>query len=148
MKKKAGVFGIGLLICFSLIVLTGCQPGQAEDIQISGVWARPSPMQEGNGAVYMVIANEGVEDERLIGVTGDIAAHIELHLSSMENDVMMMQQVDWIDVPAGESVELKPGDYHIMLISLNSKLTAGELFQITLIFESGREILIDVAVRE
>jgi copper(I)-binding protein len=65
----------------------------------------------------------------------------------MEGDVMRMRQVDAIDVPAGQAVELKPGSFHLMLMGLKAPLKAGDRFPLTLKFEKAGEVKVDVAVQ-
>lgn len=60
--------------------------------------------------------------------------------SSMMDDMMTMVEVDEIEVPAGETVMLKPGGYHIMLMELAEPLEAGSTIELTLEFhESGSQ---------
>lgn len=61
---------------------------------------------------------------------------------------MVMQEVDRIDIPAGESVELKPGGYHVMLLELAAPLEVGSTFTVTLTFENAGERDVTVEVRE
>lgn len=61
---------------------------------------------------------------------------------------MVMQEVDRIDIPAGESVELKPGGYHVMLLDLAAPLEVGQQFTVTLTFETAGDVEVPVEVRE
>jgi periplasmic copper chaperone A len=56
--------------------------------------------------------------DRLTGASTPAAQAAQLHTVSMEGGVMKMRQVDGIDLPAGQSVTLKPGGYHLMLMGL------------------------------
>lgn len=58
-----------------------------------------------------------------------------------------MAKVPSIDVPAGGSVELKPGSYHVMLIGLNRELRNGDKFSLSLSFQSGATSTVQVEVR-
>ena len=67
---------------------------------------------------------------------------------SVVNGVMQMRQLaDGLPVPAGGSVVLKPGSYHVMLIGLKKPLTAGETFPLTLTFAKTGNISVTVAVQ-
>ena len=83
----------------------------------------------------MTLVNEGREDDRLVAAQTDVAATVEIHQTTMDGDVMRMQQVAAIEIPAGGQVELEPGDYHIMLIGLHRDLAVGDRFSVTLTFE-------------
>ena len=76
------------------------------------------------------------------------AASVELHSMTMDGDVMKMRQVDAIDLPAGQTVELKPGGYHLMLIGLKAPLKAGDKFPLTLKFEKAGEVIVTVKVEK
>ena len=67
---------------------------------------------------------------------------------TMPSGEMVMREVEFIELPAGTTVELKPGGYHVMLIGLKAPLELGSTIQITLVFENAGEITIDVPVLE
>ena len=60
---------------------------------------------------------------------------------------MSMSQVDQIALPAGKTVMLKPGGYHIMLMQLASPLQKGQTFKVTLQFESGKNQTVKATVK-
>jgi copper(I)-binding protein len=138
---------IGLLMAITIIAACGSTSGDPQ-IKVSEPWSRPSPMMAGNGAVYMVLSNEGGSDDTLISAETDIAAVVELHETKMENDVMKMSPVHTINIPAGESVMLKPGGLHVMLINLQKELVPGETVTLTLNFEKSAPITIEAEIRE
>jgi copper(I)-binding protein len=61
---------------------------------------------------------------------------------------MTMRPVEFVELPAGVAVEMKPGGHHIMLMDLAKPLAAGTTFKLTLTFEKAGEITIDVPVRD
>ena len=70
-------------------------------------------------------------------------------MGDMEGGGMMsMQPVDSIEIPAGESVELEPGGYHIMVLDLAADLVAGDTVEVTLTFDSGETQKVDAEVKE
>ena len=144
-----------LIVVLVLISLLGmaavsCQSAAAAgpQIEITGVWGRPSPMKAGNGAAYMLIENTGSEDDRLVSASSDVSEVVELHDMKMEGDVMKMFHVDGYDVPAGGSVELKPGGKHVMFIGLHEKLGIGQIVTVVLEFEESGEITVEAEIRE
>ncbi|MGS0757120.1 copper chaperone PCu(A)C, partial [Roseateles sp. GG27B] len=60
---------------------------------------------------------------------------VEVHEMMMEGNVMKMRALDGLDLPAGKTVELKPGSYHVMLMGLKSQVKAGDAVPLTLVFE-------------
>jgi copper(I)-binding protein len=71
----------------------------------------------------------------------------QVHEMSMDGGVMKMRQLtNGLDIPAGKTVELKPGGYHIMLMELARPLAQGDSYKITLVFERAGRTTIDVKV--
>jgi hypothetical protein len=100
------------------------------------------------GAVYMTLDNTSASADRLTGGSSDVADKVQIHEMSVVNGVMQMRQLaDGLPVPAGGSVVLKPGSYHVMLIGLKKPLTAGETFPLTLTFAKAGNISVTVAVQ-
>jgi hypothetical protein len=143
----------GLLAFLLALVAAGC--GGDDEMQVEGVWARTSPAMADAGAVYLQITSP--EADRLIGASVDssVAAMTEIHETVMaaggEGEgmgTMMMQEVGVIDLPAGETVSLEPGGYHIMLMRLGSPLEVGQTFDVTLTFENAGIRTYQVEVRD
>ncbi|MCS7222768.1 MAG: copper chaperone PCu(A)C [Anaerolineae bacterium] len=116
-------------------------------LRIKAAWARPGSV-DGTSAVYLTVSNAGEATDALIAAQSEVAQAVELHQTRMMGDVMQMQPVERVEVPARGWVELTPGGYHIMLIGLRRELRPGERFPISLRFEQGGEITIDVEVRQ
>lgn len=96
-------------------------------------WVRATvPQQQASGAFMKLTAERGT---RLVEARSPVAGVVELHEMAMEGNVMRMRAVPGIDLPAGRAVELRPGGYHVMLMSLKQTLTAGDTVPITLVFE-------------
>jgi len=92
-------------------------------------------------AAYMTITNNGDEDITLTGAEVDFAESVETHETTVEDDVARMAEIEGgIVIPAGETVELRPGGLHLMLINITEDLIAGETAEITLIFDSGSTV--------
>mgnify|MGYP002377832521 CR=1 FL=1 len=102
-----------------------------------------------NGAVHLVVTNNGATDDTLIGARSPVAAAVEIHNHEAgEDGVMRMRKIDRVEVPAGGSVEFAPGGLHVMLIGLTAPLTLEEIFAVTLVFEKAGEVTIYVYVTE
>ncbi len=114
-------------------------------IAIGHPYARATVPGQPAGGGYLKLDNKGAAD-RLLSASAGVAGSVELHSMSMEGDVMRMRQVDAIDLPAGKSVELKPGGLHIMFIGLKAPLKAGDSFPMKLKFEKAGEVTVEVKV--
>jgi copper(I)-binding protein len=90
-----------------------------------------------NGAIYLTIHNPGTEADRLIGVDSTVAEKTEIHESKRVNHVASMARLEFVDVPAGEHVEFKPGGGpHVMLIGITTPLKVGDMVELNLTFET------------
>jgi periplasmic copper chaperone A len=138
-----------LLIFVSLILLSACQSARITtgDLDVNDAWARPAAKGD-NGAVYFMIENGTSQDEVLLSGRTDIASAVELHLSQVEGDHMSMHHQEQFVLPAGESVEFSPGGLHVMLVGLTRDLSAGDTFDITLLFEQAGEKNVTVTVKD
>ena len=119
---------------------------KAGPIRIDHPYARATVPGQPNGGGFLKLSNEGPTADRLVAATSARAGSIELHTMRMEGDVMRMRQVDAIELPAGGSVELKPGGMHLMFIGLKAPLRNGDTFPMTLRFEKAGEVVVTVNV--
>ncbi|MCZ4352612.1 copper chaperone PCu(A)C [Roseovarius aestuarii] len=100
------------------------------------------------GGGYLEIINDGTEADTLIGVTADFPK-VMLHQSVEKDGVATMRHVDRLEIPAGKTVKLEPGGYHVMFMGLTEPLEVGAKFPATLIFEKAGpvEIIFQVEAR-
>lgn len=117
-------------------------------IDIGHPYARATAPGQPTGGGFLKLTNKGDAADRLVSASAAVSSRVELHSMKMEGDVMRMRQVDAVDVPAGETVELKPGGLHIMFVDLKAPLKAGDSFPMTLKFEKAGEVTVDVKVEK
>ena len=102
-------------------------------VAVSDPWVRATvPQQKATGAFMQLQADKGA---RLVAAKSPAAGIVEIHEMAIVDNVMKMRQITGLDLPAGKSVELKPGGYHVMLIDLKAPLKEGESVPLTLVFE-------------
>ena len=119
----------------------------ANALKIDQAWARPAAIGR-TTAVYFSISNTGPAD-KLLAVTADVAAHAGLHKSSLDDKgVMTMTSIQGLDVPAGATVTLSPGGYHVMLMDLKQPLKVGDHFALMLSFEKAGMMSVTVPVKD
>ena len=107
-------------------------------VDVSNAWVRGTvPTQTASGAFMVLHAHENA---KLVGVSSPVAA-AELHEMKMEGNVMRMRQVQSLDLPKMQDVELKPGGYHVMLMDLKGQLKKGDTVPITLRIEQGGKVI-------
>lgn len=110
-------------------------------------WARATAPGQPSGGVYLKVENKGGAD-RLVSASVDVAKLAQLHSMRMDGDVMKMEELPrGVELPAGQTVELKPGALHVMLLDLKGPLKAGDKFPMTLKFEKAGTIKVEVLVQ-
>ncbi|MBL8710115.1 MAG: copper chaperone PCu(A)C [Rhodospirillaceae bacterium] len=119
---------------------------QLGDLLLHHPWARATPGGAKAGAAYLRIENHGDTADTLIGASADIAALVEIHMMSMENDMMVMGPAGEVEIPAHGTVELKPHGLHIMLMGLKRPLKEGETVPVTITFARAGSIVLEVKV--
>jgi copper(I)-binding protein len=119
---------------------------KAGAIEIDHPYARSTAAGQPNGGGYMKLVNGGGAADRLLSVSANVARSVELHEMAMDGNVMRMRQVDGIALQSGQTVELKPGGYHVMFVGLKAPLKAGDSFPMTLKFEKAGEVKVQVKI--
>lgn len=117
-------------------------------LHASEAWIREGPPNAMALAGYLIIENKGAKDRQLIGVSSTSFDHVELHRSQLEDGVAKMIPQDSMPVPAGGRLELKPGDYHLMMMQPEQALKAGDGVEAVLRFDDGEEIPAHFSVKK
>jgi periplasmic copper chaperone A len=100
-----------------------------------------------NTGAYVTIRNTGTEPDRLISASCDCATSAELHAMTTKNGVMEMGEMkDGFPIAPGETLVLKPGGNHIMLMGLKVRPQDGSKVDVKLTFEKAGEITLAMPV--
>jgi periplasmic copper chaperone A len=144
--KRLAIMSVVLMLA---VVVTACGGSSSNTggITVTDAWVRNPAIADQPGAAYLVMQNSGAAD-KLLSVESDVAQTIELHESMMSGGMMQMSPVPNIEVPANSKVELKPGNFHMMLIGLTRPLKTGDKVQLTLNFEKAGKIPVTAEVKE
>ncbi len=110
---------------------------QAQNIAVSDAWVRSTvPGQKATGAFMKITAPQTA---RLVSASSPVAGVVEIHEMKMERDVMKMSALSQgLVLPAGQTIELKPGGYHVMLMDLKSTLSPNTQVAVKLTFQDAR----------
>lgn len=127
------------LAAFMLLSATAtpllAQSVTAGKLVIDHPWSRQTAPAQKVGGGFLIITNKGKAADRLVSATSSVAAEVQLHTMSMDGGVMRMRQMkDGVAIPAGKTVELKPGGLHVMFIGLKRPLAVGDSVPVTLRF--------------
>jgi periplasmic copper chaperone A len=105
-------------------------------IKLESLWTRATPNGAKVAGGFLTITNTGKLPDRLIGGSAVIAGRVEIHEMSMDGGVMKMRALDQgLEIKPGETIELKPGSFHVMLIDLKEGVKEGDKVMGTLVFE-------------
>ncbi|MFN4005578.1 MAG: copper chaperone PCu(A)C [Hylemonella sp.] len=103
-------------------------------VTVKDPWVRATvPHQKATGAFMQLVA---AQDARLIEARSPVAGIVEIHEMAMVQDVMKMRAVESLELPAGKTVELKPGGYHVMLMDLKGQVKEGDQVPLTLVVQT------------
>lgn len=124
--------------------------GAWAQVTVKQAWVRATvPQQTATGAFLQLTSPQ---DARLVQASSPVAAAVELHEMSMDGSTMQMRAVAGVDLPAGKTVEFKPGGLHVMLLGLKSQVKAGDKVPLTLVFEGKdkkrESVLVQVEARQ
>ena len=133
--------------CAALLLAGAIGSAHAGDISLEHPWSRATPAGAPVGAGYVTLKNAGAAPDKLISATApDVAGKVEVHQMTMDGGVMKMRPINGLEIPAGKSVELKPGGYHIMFMQLKKPLVAGETVKGTLSFEKAGAVPVEFKI--
>ncbi len=117
------------------------------NLAIAHPWSRQTAPGQTTGGGFMVIKNDGRVADRLVAVASPAAVSAGLHSMSMQGGVMRMRPVKGgLAIPAGGTLELLPGGYHIMLTGLKAPLALGKMVPLTLRFAHAGTITVQLKV--
>ena len=120
----------------------------SSEISISKAWSRETAEGQDAGGAFMTIANTGNGADRLLGGTTPVAEEVQVHTVDMTGGVMRMRQLkDGLEIPAGGTVMLAPGNFHIMLMQLKQPLKQQTTVPVTLQFEKAGEVEVELVVQ-
>ncbi|MFG1299727.1 copper chaperone PCu(A)C [Xanthobacter sp. V3C-3] len=120
---------------------------KAGSIEIDHPWSRATPGGATVAAGYLVLKNTGAAADRLVSATAPFAGRVEIHEMAIKDGVMTMRPLPaGVEIPAGASVALKPGGYHIMFLDLKSPLKEGTKVDGTLTFEKAGAVPVQFQV--
>jgi periplasmic copper chaperone A len=138
---------IGFAALLALLTGASAHDYKFGSLHIVHPWARATPKGASVGGGYMKITNNGTVADRLVGGSSPVAGRFEIHEMSVEQGVMRMRLLkDGLEIKPGQTVELKPGSFHVMLIDLKQSIVEKQRFKGTLIFEKAGTLEIEYAV--
>jgi hypothetical protein len=141
---QAALIAVGMTLAAPPV---GASDIVAGSLKISEPWSRATPGGAKVAAGYVTIENTGDTADRLTAADASVAGHVEIHEMAMDKGVMSMRHLPGgLEIPAGGTVVLKPGGYHLMLMDLKRPLEAGDVVSGSLTFEHAGKVPLDFQV--
>lgn len=129
-----------------LAALLACGPAHAAGpVTVSNAWVRGTAGQQTSTGAFMSIRSSG--DVELVSAESPVAQNVSVHQTTMSGGMAKMRPVAKLKIAAGQSVELKPGGYHVMLEGLKKPLAKGDSVPLTLVFEGADKKRFRVATK-
>jgi copper(I)-binding protein len=133
MNTRIGNALVSGLLGLSLLGLSLHAQAQTK---VEDAWVRATvPGQPATGAFMHITSTT---DSKLVGVSSPVARNVQIHQSSMKGDVMNMQQVDSVELPAGKTVAFDSNGYHVMFMGLAAQVKEGDQVPLTLTVENDK----------
>lgn len=135
-----------------LAVSLAATPSFAHDYKVGSIeighpWSRATPSTAPSAGGFLTLANKGDAPDRLISIQSPAAKQAELHEMKMDGAVMRMRELEnGVALAPGQTVELKPGGYHVMFIDLKAPFVKGQKVPATLVFEKAGKVDVEFEV--
>lgn len=149
MRRMAAILRAGLVGAAFVLIggVAAAETYSAGGLQIGNPWTRATPKGSTVTAGYLTITNKGTQADRLIGGSAVPASRFEVHDTVIENGVGRMRQLTSLEIKPGETVTLKPGGMHVMLMGLKQPLSKGQKVKGTLVFEKAGTVAVEFTVQ-
>lgn len=115
----------------------------ADHLAIADTWVKAA--DSGMTAAFGIVTNSGDHEVRIVGAHSDATSMIELH--EVVGDTMRPVEGGFV-VPAGETLTLEPGGYHLMFMDVPAPIKAGDELSITLELEDGSELTFSAVAKD
>jgi periplasmic copper chaperone A len=117
-------------------------------LEIVHPWTFATAGAGGTTLVFMKIKNLTGAPERLVGASTTTAAKVELREPAGDGANAASKPTAAVMVGPGSAAELSRNGPHLVLTGLKKQLNAYDSFQMTLVFEKGGRMVVEVMVEE
>lgn len=136
-----------LIGLFGLLMASQLFATVKPSMNISESWARPTRAGMNMSAGYFTVANTS-EKSMILMRASSVLADVDIHQTVTKDGISRMKAVSSITVEAGQSVEFKPGDLHLMLTNIKGSLKPGDVIPITFYFNDGQAIQSNFTIKD
>lgn len=133
--------GLSLIAALALV---SCAPDPV--LRVDDAWVRLAATPKAPAAGYFTVYG-GPKEDRLLDVSSPVVIRTELHESMTGGGMASMKPITaGVDIPAGGTVEFKPGGKHAMMFNVNPGIVPPRSLPMILVFASGERIMVDAKV--
>lgn len=137
-----------LSVAIAAVFVQAACSGSPSAPAIDQAWARPAPAGA-ETAAYLTITGAAGQADALLSASSPGAKTVELHEVSTDTAGMTgMHPIERIDIPAGETVRLEPGGFHLMIMGLTSELAVGGTLELDLVFEHAGKVVVQAEIQQ
>ncbi|MCI0584318.1 MAG: SCO family protein [Chloroflexi bacterium] len=147
MRNRVSPLALVLLVALLAACVSVSSTLETIGVTITDPWVRPPAGPDRPAAAYVTIEATGDRSDALLAVSSPAAARCEVHETTMDSTGMAgMHPIERLEIPAGASVKLEPGGYHIMLME-PQELAVGDTVELRLEFEKAGTVTVTAEVR-
>ena len=141
----------------AVLALAGCSSGSSDTAATSAPATSPAVAVEVDGAYIMPngdvagmfadVRNNGTEAVKLTGGSAADVGMVQIHEYVKEGTKEVMKEIPGgLEIPAGATVELAPGSYHVMMMDVTADWQVGDEVPVTLDFSNGQQVEVEAEV--
>jgi hypothetical protein len=108
-------------------------PAAWAQVKVDDPWVRPTVAEQKATGAFMSLTS--AKAAKVVSASSPVAASVEIHEMKMDGGVMQMRAVEALPLPAGQTVQLKPGSFHVMLLGLKAPIKPGDSVPLSLVIE-------------
>lgn len=136
-----------LTVLLMVTSLSNAALADSKDVVVEDAWSRASISVNRPSAAFMTVRNTGEDPVTLTSLETPLAMKSTIHETQIDaNGVISMRLSGEILIAPGNSVTLKPGGLHVMLMNLQKPMKQGDAFSLTLNFRDGGQVTVDVPI--
>lgn len=138
------------LVAALALTLAACSGGAsqssatyADSLTITDAWAKAA--DSGMTAAFGEVTNSSTSDITIVLATSPSTSMVELH--EVVDEVMRPVEGGFV-IPAGETLTLEPGGYHLMFMDVIAPIVAGDEVTVTLTLDDGSELTFTAVAKD
>ncbi len=142
------IFNLFSLCIVFALSLSACRQQPVEPLQINDAWIREAPPGASAMAGYMRITNNAENNIILHSASSPAFKAIEFHRSIEKDGVYKMEPHLHLHIASNTTIELKPGDYHLMMFNPTNTLKEGDTAVVKLFFSDKQVVSTTIPVKK